>query len=119
MRNTPPMISPATPMIKAPAQRIVPKRAVSNAVVILRNACPMYRIAFISFSLLIYADLRAEGAEFHSLFLPLVIRHFFYASSGRFGRFRFSCHLRRGVGKQGFLEKYYPEAWRFFQKQEA
>ena len=49
MRTTPPMISPATPKIKAPAQRIAPKRAVSNAVAILRNACPMYRITFISF----------------------------------------------------------------------
>lgn len=71
MRTTPPMISPATPKIKAPAQRIAPKRAVSNAVAILRNACPMYRIAFISFSLLtffVYADLRAEGVEFHLYF---------------------------------------------------
>lgn len=32
-------------------------------------------------------------------FSPLVIRHFFYASSGRFGRFRFSCPINEAVGE--------------------
>lgn len=124
MRTTPPMISPATPKIKAPAQRIAPKRAVSNAVAILRNACPMYRIAFISFSLLIffvYADLRAEGVEFHLFFRLSLSDIFFMRLPVASVVFVSVAHSWRVAGKQGFLKKYYPttEVWRFFQKQEA
>ena len=121
MRTTPPMISPATPKIKAPAQKIAPKRAVSNAVAILRNACPMYRIAFISFCFLIYADLRVEGVEFQSLFRLLLSDIFFMRLLVASVVFVSVAHSWRVAGKQGFLKKYYPttEVWRFFQKQEA
>ncbi|CAK7013239.1 MAG: hypothetical protein PARBB_01158 [Parabacteroides distasonis] len=121
MRTTPPMISPATPKIKAPAQKIAPKRAVSNAVAILRNACPMYRIAFISFCFLIYADLRVEGVEFQSLFRLLLSDIFFMRLLVASVVFVSVTHSWRVAGKQGFLKKYYPttEVWRFFQKQEA
>ena len=121
MRTTPPMISPATPKIKAPAQKISPKRAVSNSVAILRNACPMYRIAFISFCFLIYADLRVEGVEFQSLFRLLLSDIFFMRLLVASVVFVSVAHSWRVAGKQGFLKKYYPttEVWRFFQKQEA
>lgn len=94
MRSTP-------PMIKAPTQRIAPKRAVSNAVAILRNACPMYRIAFISFCFwfLIYADLRALGVCFTSFSVSRLSDIFFMRLS-----VTSVCFCFRGFWKVGIRE---------------
>ena len=72
IRNTSLMISPATPMIKAPAQRTAPIRVVSIA-------CHMYRIAFISFLFLIFylCGFESFGCLFHCLFPSPVYPTFF------------------------------------------
>lgn len=87
------------PMTEAPAQRIVPIMTLNNTVANLRNVCTMYCPAFISFLIFYLCGFESWGSWVSFSFSPLVIRHFFYASSGRFGRFRFSCPINEAVGE--------------------
>lgn len=65
-RNTLPMISPATPMMKATTRRTAPNMVVVMITADFRNICPMLIVAVISFWFwfFIYADLRALGVCF-------------------------------------------------------
>ena len=94
---------------------------VSNAGISHTTNFVAISVVAISVLIFIYADLRAEGVEFHLFFRLSFSDIFFMRLSVASVVFVSVAHSRKGMGKQGFLKKYYPttEVWRFFQKQEA